>query len=157
MKSHGTCITAVLLYFCLSALGSGDEAVSVRSPSRRFLVTCPEGGQSISVARWADDVLNKLERATRIRLDFKNRDFRIKVFAGPDTSTGRVGCSERFSAGKLFQTLLIESPGRVDWEDILELNCGMLLNGQISTCALSNHQRAAGSAPAWLVLSLIHI
>ena len=156
MKSHGTCIAAVLLYSCLAASVSGDEAVSVRSPSRHFLVTCSEGGQSISVARWADDVLNKLERTIRSRMDFKNRDFRIKIFDGSGTSSGRVGCSERFSEGKLDQSLLIESPDKVDWEDILELNCGLLLNGQIAVGASALRQRPVGKVPAWLVVGLSH-
>lgn len=159
MRMRGTCASVLLLCSVLPASASGAESVSVHSPSRRFLVTGLDGGQAISVSRWADDVSVKLERATRSRMSFRNREFRIRVSAGSDLPAGRVGFNERFSEGKFLQELVVENPGAADWEDVLEVYCTLLLNGQTAAVGAGGavgRWRSTEKVPAWLAVGLAH-
>ena len=160
MRSYGACILAALLYSGLMPPPAGAaELVSVHSPSRHFLVTGDDVGQTINIARWADEVSTKIERALKTKIDFKHLEFRIHLSSSSAPSSGCTGSSEKSSGRKYLQTLLIKNPDKVDWEDVLELHCRLLLDGLVvasGDVGAGGRRQPVEDVPAWLPVGLSH-
>lgn len=159
MRRRVACLFAMLLCSGLTLPAVAAVAVSVHSPSRHFLVTGKDGGQIINIARWADEVSTKIERALKTRMDFKRREFRIRVSSASDLPAGCTGSSEILSDGKLLQNLVIRNPESIDWEDVLETHCRLLLDGFVAArvkAIAGSRQRLSEEVPAWLAVGLSH-
>jgi len=147
-----------LLFAGLATALSAQTIKTVHSPSRRFVIVGTNTTQLIPISRWSDEVAEKAERILRIKMDFREREFRIVVDAGDRYQSGRVQHIAGFSKGIFVQKLLIENPEAIDWEEVLEVFCSLLLDGQTVAQAKSSRPevRRVPAVPAWFSTGLAH-
>lgn len=155
---HAALCRAICLLVCAAGLAcNADEAPEItQAASRRFTFQAPDSSQLVSLARWAEDVADRIVSATELPMRFDgSRVYQIVVRPPDGSRTGRVGKSQRLVDGKLVQQLLLENFEYVDWQDALEAHTSLLLSGYIIA-----HQDSENvlpmQAPDWLSCGLAH-
>ena len=124
--------------------------------SRRFRLQAPDSSQLVSLARWAEDVADRIESTTELTMSFdRSRVFQIVVLPSDDSTTGQVRKSQRFLDGRLVQQLIIKNFEQVDWQDVLEAHTSLLVNGYI-VARQNRRQSQPPEAPDWLTFGLAH-
>lgn len=130
---------------------ASGEPRTVFSTSRRFTVTGFPAGTAVELARWADDVADRLAQATS-PAPWPRGDY-VEISAS--ATEGEVTKAQGVADGRLQQRLWLGVGERLDQEDALEALVWLLLNRQV----LYEQEPAAreadpASVPDWLAVGL---
>jgi hypothetical protein len=125
---------------------------TIFSANRCFVVRGLPPQGAISVARWAEDVAERLEELTKC--DIPLSQFQVVEIVGREAGTGGVarviraqGCPD----DRLQQRLVLENPPGVDQEDALEGLCWLLMNRMaIRRQTLEQRRTSLAEVPDWL-------
>jgi hypothetical protein len=134
----------------------GPQASTAFSAKRRFVVRGLPAQGAASVARWAEDVAERVENALRLDLPFPR--FEQIELVGRSASEGAgpgVLRAQGYVDGRLMQRVVLEDPESTDQEDVLEAVCWLLLNRLVIQRQSAEQRKARlGQAPDWLSTGL---
>ncbi len=128
---------------------------TVISASRRFIVTGLPAARATELARWAEEVADRIQRQTG-PLPFERAQF-ITIEADAQEGLPEVESKQTCVNGEIVQTLALRGLDQLDMEQAEEVLGGLLISRFIHTA-----QRPAARCPEparasdWLVVALVH-
>ena len=126
------------------------------STSHRFAVSGLSGPDALTMARWADDVAERLERALGVPLPFAAGEvILLRALPAAARLTPGVEISQGYFDGRLQQKMVVVRPAEVDQEDLLEGLCALLVSRcMVTRQAPEQRYQQPSAAPAWLSVGL---
>ena len=162
MRAAFAIALSALLPAALTARAQTNSPAPVHtifSTSHRFAISGLSGVDAITLARWADDVAERVERALGSPIPFEAGEV-IILRALPSARGIQPGAeiSQGYFDGRLQQKMVIVRPADADQEDLLEGLCTLLVNRQlVSLQAPERRREQPVVAPAWLGVGLAQV
>lgn len=129
---------------------------TIFSSTHRFAISGLSGVDSMTLARWAEDVADRLERVLGTSIPFEAGE--VLIIRGLEDSRAARPVVEKVQGyfdGRLQQKLVIVRPSGMDQEDALEALCALLLNRcLLARQPVGQRQPRGAVAPDWLSVGL---
>jgi hypothetical protein len=171
-------VAILMLAGLVSAPAVGEPAAARKTPppalgsltstSGRFLAIGPDHRDNLELVDWAEDTLERLQRALGIKLmGGERRGVSIILHNVEPGGTADIQVEQSASAKGIQQTLSISNVNKMELDDVREALCRLLLDRHVLTLArekpgevrsvatsgaMSREWMARHSAPGWLAI-----